>query len=318
MKTRAELFSIFQKFNAKICTQFNTSICILKSDNAKEYFSMSFSSFMSSHGIMHQSSCAYTPQHNGVAKHKNRHLVEIARTLLLHHKVPQRFWGDAILVACYLINRMSSSILNDQILHSILLPNQPLFSLPPHVFSCVCFVHILTLGQDKLSAKATKCVFLGYSCLQRGYQCYSPDVNCYFISANVTFFEDSSFFSSTMHPPISDVLSIPLILPSPDFSSPPTDVVTRPLQVYTRRPRPPTGPLVDSSSMTPSSLALVTQPPNELPIALQKGTHYTCNKHHVYNFLSFCRLSLPYFDFVSTLCSVSTLKDTSEALSHPS
>ena len=62
MKTRAKLFSIFQKFHAKICTQFNTSINILRSDNVNEYFSMSFSLFMSSHGILHQSSCAYTPQ----------------------------------------------------------------------------------------------------------------------------------------------------------------------------------------------------------------------------------------------------------------
>ena len=113
MKTRAKLFSIFQKFHAKIRTQFNTSIHILRSDNAKEYFSMSFSSSMSSHGIFHQSSCAYTPQQNGVAKRKNYHLVETACTLLLHHKVPQRFWGDAILASCYLINRMSSSVLHD-------------------------------------------------------------------------------------------------------------------------------------------------------------------------------------------------------------
>ena len=88
MKTRVELFFIFQKFHAEICTQFNTYIRILRSDNAKEYFSTSLSSFMSSHEIFHQSSCAYTPQHNGVAERKNRHLVETARTLLLHHKVP--------------------------------------------------------------------------------------------------------------------------------------------------------------------------------------------------------------------------------------
>ena len=61
---------------------------------------------MSSHGILHQSSCAYTPQQNGVVERKNRHLVETARTLLLPHKVTQCFWGDAILAACYLINRM--------------------------------------------------------------------------------------------------------------------------------------------------------------------------------------------------------------------
>ena len=62
MKTRVELFSTIQNFHAKIRTQSNTSIRILRSDNAKEYFSMSFSSFISFHGILHQSSCAYTPQ----------------------------------------------------------------------------------------------------------------------------------------------------------------------------------------------------------------------------------------------------------------
>ena len=97
MKTQAELFSIFQKFHDEDRTQFNTSIRILRSDNAKKYLFGPFSSFMSSHGILHQSSCAYTPQHNGVAEHKNHHLVETACTLLLHHKVPQRFFEG-----CYL------------------------------------------------------------------------------------------------------------------------------------------------------------------------------------------------------------------------
>ena len=91
MKTRVELFSIFQKFHAEVRTRLSTSICILRSDNAKEYLSGPFSSSMSSHGILHQSSCAYIPQHNGVAERKNRYLVETARTLLLHHNVPQRF-----------------------------------------------------------------------------------------------------------------------------------------------------------------------------------------------------------------------------------
>ena len=199
----------------------------------------------------------------------------------------------------------------------VLLSNQPLFCLPPRVFGCVCFVHILTPGQDKLSAKATKCVFLGYSSLQRDYRCYSPDINRYFISADVTFFEDSSFFSSAAHPLVPDVLSIPLVLSSPDFPSPPTNVVNRPLQVYTRRPRPPPGPLVEASSMPRSSLAPVPQPSDDLPIAIRKCTRSTSNPHHVYNILSYHCLSLHYFAFVSTLSSVSTPKSPSEALSHP-
>ena len=160
------------------------------------------------------------------------------------------------------------------------------------------------------------CVFLGYSRLQRGYRRYFPDTNHYFISVDVSFFEDSSFFSSAVCPSALDVLSIPLVLPSPDFPSPSTDVVTRPLQVYTHRPRPPTRPCVDSSLMPQSSPAPVPQPSDDLPIAIQKGTCSTSNPHPVYNFLSFHRLSLPYFAFVSTLSSVSTPKSTSEALSH--
>ncbi|RVW29613.1 Retrovirus-related Pol polyprotein from transposon TNT 1-94 [Vitis vinifera] len=200
-------------------------------DNVREYFSAPFTSFMSHHGILHQSSCAHTPQQNGVAERKNRHLVETARTILLHSNVPFRFLGDAVLTACYLINRMPSSVLHDQIPHFLLFPDQPLYFLPPRVFGCTCFVHILTPGQDKLSAKAMKCLFLGYSKLQKGYRCYSLETHRYFISADVTFFEDSPFFSTTSEfLPVSDVLLLPIVSPS--------DVVPpRPLQVYHRRPR---------------------------------------------------------------------------------
>ena len=182
---------------------------------------------------------------------------------------------------------MPSSGLHDQIPHFVLLPIQPLFCLPPRVFDCECFVHILTPRQHKLSAKATKCVFLGYSRLQRSYRCYSPDINRYFISVDITFFEDSSFFSSATRPLVPDVLSIPFILPSPDFPSLPTDAMNRPLQVHTRRPRPPIGPLVETSSMPQSSPAPVPQQSDDLPIAIQKGTRSTSNPHPVYNFSAF-------------------------------
>ena len=93
MKNRAKIYSIFQKFYVKILTQFNISIRVLRSDNAREYFSAPFISFMSQHGILHQSSCAHTPQQNGVAERKNRHLIETAHTLLLHYHVHFRFLG---------------------------------------------------------------------------------------------------------------------------------------------------------------------------------------------------------------------------------
>ena len=78
MKNRAELYSIFQKFYAEILTQFNIFIRVLRSDNAGEYFSTPFISFMSQHRILHQSSCA---------------LIETTRSLLLHYHVHFRFLG---------------------------------------------------------------------------------------------------------------------------------------------------------------------------------------------------------------------------------
>ena len=98
---------------------------------------------------------------------KNLHLVEATYTLLLHHKVPQLFLWNSILVVCYLVNHMPSSVLHDQILHAILFPNKPLLCLPPRVFGCICFVHILTHRQDKLLAKATKCLLRLFSTSER-------------------------------------------------------------------------------------------------------------------------------------------------------
>ncbi|RVW80772.1 Retrovirus-related Pol polyprotein from transposon RE1 [Vitis vinifera] len=202
-----------------------------------EYFSAQFTSFMSHHGILHQSSCAHTPQQNGVAERKNRHLVETARTLLLHSHVPFRFWGDAVLTACYLINRMPSSVLHDQIPHSLLFPDQPLYFLPPRVFGCTCFVHILTPGQDKPFRQSH---------------------------------EDSPFFSTTSESlPVSEVLPIPIV-------SPPDAMPPRPLQVYHCRPRvvaPLTFPEApaDSLPIPSASPAPALPSPNDLPIAVRKG-----------------------------------------------
>ena len=106
--------------------------------------------------------------------------------------VPKSYWSDAVLTACHLINRMPSTVLGGQIPYTVLSPGTPLFHLPPKIFGCVCYVHILGPGSDKLDPRYIKCVFLGYSRTQKGYQCYSPTLRCRFISADVTFDDDLS------------------------------------------------------------------------------------------------------------------------------
>ncbi|RVW53684.1 Retrovirus-related Pol polyprotein from transposon RE1 [Vitis vinifera] len=124
------------------------------------------------------------------------------------------------------------------------------------------------LETDKLSARATKCIFLGYSRLQKGYRCYSFETHRYFLSADVTFFEDSPFFSTSESLPASEVLPLPII-------SPPDAVPFRPFQVYHRRHRvvvPPSLAEVSADSFSiPSASPTPTLPPSaDLPITLRK------------------------------------------------
>nr|CAN64167.1 hypothetical protein VITISV_015919 [Vitis vinifera] len=115
-----------------------------------------------------------------------------------------------------------------------------------------------------------KCLFLGYSRLQKGYRCYSLETHRYFLSDDVTFFEDSPFFSTTSESlPVFEVLPIPIV--SPLDVMPP-----RPLQVYHRRPHI-VAPLlfaeapVDSLPIPSASSAPALPSPNDLPIAIRKG-----------------------------------------------
>ena len=61
MKNHSELFSHFRAFCAEIHTQFHVSVQNLRNDNAKEYMTEQFQSFMLQNGILHQTSCADTP-----------------------------------------------------------------------------------------------------------------------------------------------------------------------------------------------------------------------------------------------------------------
>jgi hypothetical protein len=75
----------------------------------------------SSQGIVHQNICQDTTAHNNVAERKNRHLLDVARSLMLMMNVPKFFWSEAVMTAAYLINRMPSRILGMKIPCEILL-----------------------------------------------------------------------------------------------------------------------------------------------------------------------------------------------------
>ena len=128
------------------------------------------SEFLASKGIVHQNSFAYTPQQNGVAEQKNRHLLEVACSLMLSTSLPSYLWGDAIFTAAHLTNRMSSRILHLQTPLDCLKESYPsthLVSEVPHgVFGCTAYVHNFGPNKTKFTPRAQACVFLGYPLYQ--------------------------------------------------------------------------------------------------------------------------------------------------------
>lgn len=129
------------------------------------------------------------------------------------------FWGDAILIVCFLVNRMPSSVLSNKSPHSVLFPNTLSFSLPVQVFSCTCFVHVLNPGQDELPFTAYKSIFLCYFKTQKWYRFYDPSSRYVFVSVDIIFFENTPFFSSEGKILDIDILSGPVKESSPYVDS---------------------------------------------------------------------------------------------------
>lgn len=78
---------------------------MLRMDNGTEYVNKEFSTFVSTNGTLHQTTCPDTPPQNGVAERKDRHILEVARSLMFTMNVPKFLWSEAVLTATYLINR---------------------------------------------------------------------------------------------------------------------------------------------------------------------------------------------------------------------
>ena len=82
MCQKSEVFTHFCNFVAMVKNLFKSSVQILQSDGGTEYVNSKFTDFCHSLGIHQRRSCPHTPQQNGLAEHKHRHIANMTRTLL--------------------------------------------------------------------------------------------------------------------------------------------------------------------------------------------------------------------------------------------
>lgn len=67
-----------------------------------------------SKGVIHQTTCYYTAQQNGVVERNHKHLLETFRALLFQTKLPLKYRGECVLIATYLNNRFPSKLLKNK------------------------------------------------------------------------------------------------------------------------------------------------------------------------------------------------------------
>jgi hypothetical protein len=216
----------------------------------------------------------------------------------------------------FIINRVSTSVLNNQspyfVLHSKL-PDLNLFK----VFGCLCYASTLQSHRTKLHPRARKSIFLGYKSGFKGFTLYDLQSREIFVSRHVTFHEnflpyphsslsttpDWEYFSSTtdsatpnQSPTIRSPAIIDDILPSSLRTNPPASPPIPNIQPVSRHS---TRPII-----TPSYLQ-----------------DYVCNNIHtspypITNYISHHNLSNSYSSFVMSLHTNTEPKSYAKASKH--
>jgi transposase InsO family protein len=149
LKHKSQVLSTFIHFKSTIENLLNHKLKVLRTDCEGEYTDSAFQNYCSTHDIFHQFSCPHTPQQNGVAERKHRHIVETSLSLISQSSLPLSYWPYAFATSVFLINRLPTPKLQ------LKSPWEVLFHSPPDyssfkTFGCSCFPLLTPYNKHKL------------------------------------------------------------------------------------------------------------------------------------------------------------------------
>ncbi|CAI7859958.1 unnamed protein product [Closterium sp. NIES-54] len=106
---KSDVLREFQKWLVLVERQAKKLVLMLRSDRGGEFLGKEFTDFVDGKGIVHDLTCPYTPQQNGMAEREMRTAVESVRTMLLHMGVQHHWWHLALRQAVWVRNCLERS-----------------------------------------------------------------------------------------------------------------------------------------------------------------------------------------------------------------
>ncbi|CAH9113207.1 unnamed protein product, partial [Cuscuta epithymum] len=197
MKNKSEVCQNLIHFCNMVENQFGQRVKRVRSDNGVEFKTTFLSEYYKQRGIILETSCTDTPQQNGVVERKHRHILEVARALRFQSGLPIDFWGECILTAVYIINRLPSPVILNKSPYEMLFGKEPNYK-HLRVFGCLVYAHN-NKRKDKFSERGSPCVFLGYPYGQKAYRVFDLQKQNTYTSRDVTFIESEFPFKNIDH-----------------------------------------------------------------------------------------------------------------------
>lgn len=186
LRTKSEVLQVFPDFLTMVEKQYNAHVKGVRSDNAPE---LRFTALYKKKGIIAYHSCPETPQQNSVVERKHQHILNVARSLMFQSHSPLQYWGDCVLTAVFLINRLPTPLLDNKSPYQVLTHHLPNYK-DLRVFGCLVYCSTSPKNRHKFQPRAKPCAFLGYPAGCKGYKLLDLETETIIISRNVVFHED--------------------------------------------------------------------------------------------------------------------------------
>jgi transposase InsO family protein len=195
LKSKDEVFSKFKEFKSLIENLSERKIKMLRLDNGGEYTSKEFVNFFKYVRIKRELTTPYNSQQNGVAKRKNKTIMEAVKTMIHDQDLPMFLWEEPTKKIVYVQNRLSHSALGFKTLEQIF-SRKNLEVSHLKIFGCLVFVHIPKEKRTKLDPSVKKRIFVGYCEVSKAFRVYIPSYHHIEINEDVTFDEDATLKKS--------------------------------------------------------------------------------------------------------------------------